>query len=743
MGDQVEDEGEPLVNDEYHDDDDQYDDDQDDRVLDPDRGYTDVPWIFLAIVVLITSVSLGIAVSMKEQMFVVNRGMDWRGTKCGTGDLESASLKGWVNPLFKDISMGAVCLESCPKTSNGGQVSTWGTIMCVCNPKIDADVSNPLTPLGAMCDTVEARKYGYVMNNNYATQSDVSSYVTYTDSTTERPCTFQFTTHEIMKMCLPALDALNYEQIVQQNCGSDGASSCGLTENLSKHLNESRYFVQRLLSDVTHCGVVIVMCCGFALLIALSLFFVIQHTYGTILMLWTNILWMLLLTIAALYAVDYYNERAAFEPTLASASSDQFSAYVLGTGAWVAGVGTLSMIVFTIHFSTQSFTQDKRAITEAPDVVQSDFKQNVQEGVGDTLQTSEIAARTLVLAGNLFKLLPTLYWSVFGQVLFTLALLGTFYALSFATISCGDIAVNEYDVSHLTFDNALQWSLLYHFLAFIWLVEVIDVIVAIISGGVVAMYVFAPTQDGTVTDHRVVPPLPVWHSFSTMGKYHIGTMVAGGTIIMLVRPVRLICDIIHLIRFGNGVPNSRWDQLKSDPNTCFGCIELWYRTYVLGMIRGTDKRAVIQTVLHGTPFSAATSATWHLNKHYGKYMAVPLYSSSTAMFITRNNIALSCCLIGHCLIFTESFDVKTNELQSTIMPLLMIFFFGHIIGWAFLCHLDAAVVTEMVGYAEARLRLYTPGVPQLTVPKDLLFLCHEAQVVERNEMKGIPHDDHN
>jgi len=655
--------------------------------------------------------------------------------------MESAALKGWVNPLFADISMGAVCLESCPRTSNGGQVSTWGTIMCVCNPKIDADVSNPLTPLGAMCDTPDAKKYGYIFNNNYATQSDISSYVTYTDSTTERPCTFQFTTHEVMRMCLPALDALNYEQIVEQSCGSDGASSCGLTENLSKHLNESRYVVQRLLSDVTRCGVIIVLCCGFALLFSLSLFFIIQHTYGTILMLWTNILWMFLLTLASLYAADYYHDRAAFVPTLASASSDLFSAYVLGIGAWVAGVGTLFMIAFTIHFSTQGFNQYKGAIIEAPDEVKGEFK-SVEDK--DSLKTSEIAARTLVLAGNLFKLIPHLYWSVFVQVIFTLVLLGTFYALSFAAISCGSIAVNEFDVSHLKFDKAMQWSLLYHFLAFLWLVEVVDVIVAVISGGVVAMYVFAPTLDGEISDARVVPKdgQAVWQSFSTMGKYHIGTMVAGGTIIMLVRPVRVICDIIHLIRFGNGVPNSRWDQLKSDPNTCCGCIELWYRTYVLGMIRGTDKRALIQTVLHGTPFSAATSATWHLNKHYGKYMAVPLYSSSIAMFITRNNIALSCCLIGHVLIFTESFDVKTNELQSTVMPLLMIFFFGHIIGWAFLSHLDAAVVTEMVGYAEARLRLYTPGVPQLTVPKDLLFLCHEAQVVEKTEMKGIPHDDH-
>ena len=47
-----------------------------------------------------------------------------------------------------------------PNFHGRGQVSTWGTIMCVCNPKIDADVSNPLTPLGAMCDTPDAKKYG-------------------------------------------------------------------------------------------------------------------------------------------------------------------------------------------------------------------------------------------------------------------------------------------------------------------------------------------------------------------------------------------------------------------------------------------------------------------------------------------------------------------------------------------------------------------------------------------------------
>jgi hypothetical protein len=167
--------------------------------------------------------------------------------------------------------------------------------------------------------------------------------------------------------------------------------------------------------------------------------------------------------------------------------------------------------------------------------------------------------------------------------------------------------------------------------------------------------------------------------------------------------------------------------MKPNPNTCLGKCEIWYRRYILGAVRGTDKRALIQTVLHGTPFFSATHATWHLNKHYGKFMSVPLYSSTVAMFITRNNIALSCCLIGHCLIMSEAFDVSCNELQSTIMPLLIIFFFGHVVGWAFLSHLDAAVVTTMVGYAEAKLRLYTPGVPQLTVPKDLIVLCEESQ----------------
>jgi len=172
--------------------------------------------------------------------------------------------------------------------------------------------------------------------------------------------------------------------------------------------------------------------------------------------------------------------------------------------------------------------------------------------------------------------------------------------------------------------------------------------------------------------------------------------------------------------------------MKPDPHTWCGWLEIMYHRYVLGLIRGTDKRALVQTVLHGTPFFSARSATWHLNKHYGKYMTVPLYSSSAAMFITRNNIALSCALIGHCLIMSEAFDVRVNDLQSTMMPLLVIFFFGHVIGWAFLSHLDAAVVTEMVGYAEAKLRLYTPGVPQLTVPKDLILLCEEAQVRENS-----------
>jgi len=348
--------------------------------------------------------------------------------------------------------------------------------------------------------------------------------------------------------------------------------------------------------------------------------------------------------------------------------------------------------------------------------------------VGSAMTTGATAARTLVLAGKAISLIRPMLWSVLIQVFCTLLLLGGWYIIAFSLLTSGSIWVDSYVASHLTFDNDLQWGLVFHLFFFVWLMEIIDIIVVIIGGGVIALYVFAPTTDGQESDTRIFPYFPLWHSFSTMGKFHLGTMVASASVIMVARPLRWITDIIHLLRFGSGVPNSRWDTMKPDPNTCCGCLEIFYHRYCLGLIRGTDKRALVQTVLHGTPFFSARSATWHLNKHYGKYMAVPLYSSSAAMFITRNNIALSCALIGHCLIMAEVLEVRVNDLQSTMMPLVFIFFFGHVIGWAFLSHLDAAVVTEMVGYAEAKLRLYTPGVPQLTVPKDLILLCEEAQV---------------
>jgi len=215
-----------------------------------------------------------------------------------------------------------------------------------------------------------------------------------------------------------------------------------------------------------------------------------------------------------------------------------------------------------------------------------------------------------------------------------------------------------------------------------------------------------------------------------MGRFHLGTFVASGTIMMFTLPIRMLIDTVHWARFGSGVNYSRWDTLKLNTDTNCGMVDYLYRKYVLMPMRGVEKRALVQTVLHGTPFGAATSAAYHLNKHYGKYMAVPLYASNVMIYTARNNVALSCTVIGSLFINSEIAGVKVNDLQSTILPLVTIFVFGHFICWAFLCHLDAAVVTEMVGYAEAKLRLYTPGVPQLTVPKDLILLCEEAQVNE-------------
>jgi len=723
---------------EYEDQDEDFEAPLEDKVLDSDRGYTDVPWLLLALAVVAGTVILAVQGALHQRMHVVSHGMDWRGRTCGVDDLEDAPLHGWVNPMFETIEAGSVCLRSCPVTSNGGQVSTWGTIMCVCNPAIDADVNNPLTPLGSMCSTADAQQYGYVFNNNYASQSDISSYVTYTDSTTMRPCTFQFVTHQIMKMCLPALDPVNYDQIVAQSCGASGSDPCGLEENLSKHLNTSRFLVARVMADVAHCGMVIILCCGCAIVFAMALFFLIQHEVGTRVMLWSNILWLVCLSWACAHSSGYFRDRSGLEPILASQSSDEFSAHLLSTVSWVCGFAAVFMLFYTIYFSLSSFKVSKVEVPGVNVVHKTDDDAPTQPAVAT-------ASRTLVLAGSAIEAMHKalddkqvrhrpLYWSVTFQVVCTLVLLGGWYAMAFALMSAADVWTDEHNVSHLTFKLDLQWSLIYHLLAFIWVMEVMDIVVIIVAGGAVALFIFAPTVDAAPgSGKRYFPIMPLWHSFSTVGKFHLGTMIAAASVAMVARPLRVVTDVIHWLRFGTGVPNSRWDTTRPDPGTCCGCIEILYHKYILQLIRGTDKRAVVQTVLHGTPFFAATRATWHLNKHYGKYMAVPLYSSAVAMFITRNNIALSCCLIGHLLIMTESFDVQINTLQSTAMPLIVIFFFGHVIGWAFLSHLDAIVVTEMVGYAEAKLRLYTPGVPQLTVPYDLLILCEDSQVKEVEE----------
>merc|ERR1712196_13315 len=140
--------------------------------------------------------------------------------------------------------------------------------MCVCNDKIDADVSDKNSPLGKLCNTAHGKTYGYAFYDGYQRRAKISKYVTYKDSTTIRPCVFQFQMKEIMHMCLPVLDDLNYQVIVEQHCGSDSASMCGLTERLSEHVNTSRFVIQRLFRDISDCKWVILLCCIFAMVFA-------------------------------------------------------------------------------------------------------------------------------------------------------------------------------------------------------------------------------------------------------------------------------------------------------------------------------------------------------------------------------------------------------------------------------------------------------------------------------------------
>jgi hypothetical protein len=320
-------------------------------------------------------------------------------------------------------------------------------------------------------------------------------------------------------------------------------------------------------------------------------------------------------------------------------------------------------------------------------------------------------------------------WSIVAQVFFTLALLSGWFWILFYVVASGEVSVDSDGVSHFTFDAVLHWSLVFHCLAWLWLVELIDVVVRMVAGGGFVTFGFAPTdeehENGEI--RRMPPGNPVWNSFVIMFTYHTGTMVALATWLLLLRPVRAIESWIHFVWFGAGVPTSRWDTLEPNTATCSGKFELCYISCIRRLLRGSDKQTVMQTVLHGSDYRQAHMGTAELDRDYGKFMTLPIASTDTVLFITRNNIALSCCFLGHLLIMCEAFGVQENDIQSTLSALLVIFLFGHVIGWAVLCHLDAVVVAQMVGYEEAVLRHYSPGVPQLTVPGDIDELCRECQ----------------
>merc|ERR1711998_733221 len=252
--------------------------------------------------------------------------------------------------------------------------------------------------------------------------------------------------------------------------------------------------------------------------------------------------------------------------------------------------------LYAVYFSTQVFNRSKVDIPEL--FMKGDDSDHVPPA-----STSMVAGRTLVLAGKAIQLVPAMFWSILTQVIVTLCMLGAWFTIAFFLISSGVITQDTLGVSHLKADQFMQYSLAFHTVAFVWMMELADVVVAIVAGGVVAIFVFAATVDGKPnSDDRILPTFPLWHSFLTMGKYHLGTMVAAATCIMFLRPIRGMTGFVLWIKFGSGVPNSRWDQIELDTSTWLGMLESWWRTYIHSWTRGSDKRAVVQTVLHGTPF---------------------------------------------------------------------------------------------------------------------------------------------
>ncbi|CAG9467592.1 unnamed protein product [Pedinophyceae sp. YPF-701] len=271
-------------------------------------------------------------------------------------------------------------------------------------------------------------------------------------------------------------------------------------------------------------------------------------------------------------------------------------------------------------------------------------------------------------------------------------------------------------------DGDLQKAALYHIFGFFWTVEFVLGVGSMVLAMVFVMFYF------TRGDRSKLPRLPLWSSFKTVCRYHLGSIALGSFIIAVVQMIRFLVDQLDRQLKKKGAQT----QVTGFIFKCVKCC-LWIIEKILKFI---NKNAYIVIAITGRGFCwSAIHAASLILKNILRFAAVNVIGGFL-MWLGKLAVMGMCALVAFGLsdldYYSDPDKHPDTVLTSPVLPILISAIVAFVVAQIFFQIYDMGVDTVLMAFCEDCEK--HDGNPKYAPPLLLEAIGKQQQI---NEKEGV------
>lgn len=435
----------------------------------------------------------------------------------------------------------------------------------------------------------------------------------------------------------------------------------GVSDGVSAGFNAISQRVVYYSNDIYKGGWIITACCAIALVMSISLIFLMSCSccddYCRLLawIVWGTLISVLILlsalTAILAYQYKFYKDRYDTTPELSTYAEDEQAMYIYGVSACIAGVATL------MHFC---FISPCCCGTE------------IQNSIEIIISASEVFDRAYAL----------ILYPLFHNICVVIAVVCWIIGLIFMS-TAGEVTVLESGVHTLDYDENMQRALAFYLFCIIWIIEFMGAVGFMIVAGAILVAFFDYKED------EKEKKWPVYESMKLVLCNHMGTAAIGSFFITLVVIIRwAVAAALEKARQEDTTGYVKY--IAACINCCMECIEQCLRYMV--------NTAYILTVLEGRWFFSAVCGGLSTLLGNAAQVAATNYIAYLVLWLCKLCPPICATALAYLMLESGKVGCDKYDLSSSFNILVPVFLISCVFSFTFIGLLGTSIDVCLIAF---------------------------------------------